>query len=133
MNCEVIATNTPGMLWCPVCEQNAEVDLSRGAYRRRCKKGKPQQPGVMPIKPCGPGCQLRKLLKGMGFTEGDCDCAAMAAKMDQWGIEGSREHLAEIVEHLEREAAKAKQSVTREEIEILVLTAIGKAMENCQP
>lgn len=81
------------------------------------------------MKPCGPGCQLRKLLKEMGFTESNCSCAAMAAKMDKWGPAGCREleHFAEIVAHLEKEAAKTGKEYQRSDIEFVVGVAIALA------
>lgn len=38
------------------------------------------------IRPCGPGCQLKRILEAWGFVaQPGCKCAARAAIMDDWG------------------------------------------------
>lgn len=103
---------------CPRCQRPGKTH-----WRRNCK--------IVPRSPlpCGPGCQLRKLLKEIGFTESGCGCAEMAAKMDRWGPAGCIEHMAEILDHLQAEAVKRKQSFDRGLVEIAVLMAIGRAEE----
>lgn len=52
----------------------------------------------------GPGTELKKLLAGLGIEPGKCSCNSMVLKMNRWGIAGTREHMAEIVDHLESQA-----------------------------
>jgi len=50
-----------------------------------------------------PGTELSSLIKLLGLRRKEgCDCCAMIAKMDRWGIDGCREHRAEIVAHLNK-------------------------------
>jgi hypothetical protein len=38
------------------------------------------------IRPCGPGCQLKRILEAWGFVaQPGCKCEARAATMDAWG------------------------------------------------
>lgn len=55
--------------------------------------------------PCGPGCQLSRLLAwwGVGKAPG-CRCAAHAAQMDAWGVDVCQQHLTTILGWLREEA-----------------------------
>lgn len=56
----------------------------------------------------GPGTELKALLHSFGITSDvQCGCTDKAHAMDLWGIEGCKEHRAEIIGWLQ-EAAKAK-------------------------
>ncbi len=53
----------------------------------------------------GPGTEIKTMTSQMGVPA--CmRCAAYAAKMDLWGVEGCKEHFEEIVAHLEEEAKR---------------------------
>lgn len=49
----------------------------------------------------GPGTELHKLLHQLGFSIGGCSCQKWINKMNVWGVDGCREHRAEIIAHLE--------------------------------
>lgn len=49
----------------------------------------------------GPGTHLVRLIKSLGFSADACDsCGGLAVQMNAWGVEGCREHRAEIVAKL---------------------------------
>lgn len=70
------------------------------------------QPAYIPIQH-GPGTELRKLTDSLQI-HGKCGgkCGEMLAKMNTWGVDGCREHRAEIVAHL----AKAYHGLTWAEV-----------------
>lgn len=55
----------------------------------------------------GPGTELKQLLVSLGITEATgCGCAGHVRQMNTWGVEGCREHFAEIRQWLIESAAK---------------------------
>lgn len=54
---------------------------------------------VIPWKPHhGPGTELKKILKSLGIEpNAACGCAKKQAQMDEWGVQGCRDHFEEIV------------------------------------
>ena len=58
------------------------------------------------VRPCGPGCQLRRSLSWFVRDDGSCGCSDFAAMMDAWGCDECWKRLEEIVEHLRQAAAE---------------------------
>jgi hypothetical protein len=55
----------------------------------------------------GPGTELKKLLADLGLNEqGGCGCAVRANQMDNWGVDGCREHREEILGWLREQQEK---------------------------
>ena len=84
----------------------------------------------------GPGTELKRLLKRISILgTGGCGCNAMATKMDIWGPAGCREpeHRAEILDHMQKEAAKRKLPFVRTAADGLVEFAIRKAEWGSRP
>ena len=77
----------------------------------------------------GPGTELKRLLGSFGIKskEKGCGCRSMALKMDRWQAEGCRQHKAEIIDHLAKEAEKRKLPFIRLAAEKLVDLAIRRA------
>lgn len=60
-----------------------------------------------PVPDVGPGKELKLLLAAIGITtQTGCDCNKKAAQMNQWGVEGCRQHRDEIAGWLRDNAAK---------------------------
>jgi hypothetical protein len=58
-----------------------------------------QRPRV--VTPAGPGNRLKEIIGSVGLEKtGGCRCDEMLVKMNAWGIDGCREHRAEIIAHL---------------------------------
>lgn len=75
----------------------------------------------------GPGTELKRLFRWAGIQDTGCGgCGGMAARMDRWGPVKCREHLDEIVDHLEKQAAKRKLPFSRFAATKLVRLAIWK-------
>lgn len=58
-------------------------------------------------RPCGPGCQLKRLLSRLGLSsQPGCKCEAHAAVMDLWGADecSKPERISEIMGWLKEEA-----------------------------
>lgn len=65
----------------------------------RLPQDKPATPIRFWPKGYGPGSELKAILSGLGVNPApSCDCNAKARQMDEWGVEGCREHLDEIVQ-----------------------------------
>jgi hypothetical protein len=59
------------------------------------------------VTSCGPGTELTKLFAALKFkTSPVCSCEAKAKQMNTWGVEGCRQHRAEIVEWLRNNARR---------------------------
>lgn len=59
------------------------------------------------IRPCGPGCQLKRILEAWGFVaQPGCQCEARAVIMDDWGPDecSKPERITEICGWLKEEA-----------------------------
>jgi len=59
------------------------------------------------IRPCGPGCQLKRILEAWGFVaQPGCKCEARAATMDAWGPDecSTPDRAKEILDWLKEEA-----------------------------
>jgi hypothetical protein len=55
----------------------------------------------------GPGAELARLIGDLGLSgEQGCECAARAAQMNAWGVEGCRERAEEITTWLREQGAK---------------------------
>ena len=90
------------------CKATTSVD----GYCNYIEDGKPA-PVLM-------GRELKRLIAKLGFDAAKCfTCGGLARKMNEWGIEGCREHGEEIIEHLR----KAYAAISWAEW----LTAIAKA------
>lgn len=78
----------------------------------------------------GPGTQLKRILETFGITaQSGCGCDSMVARMNRWGVAGCREHLPEIVAHLEHEAKARgwRMPLLRGGATVLVRLALWKA------
>src|SRR6185503_7236381 len=55
-------------------------------------------PPVLEALPHGPGTELAKILRELGLPESQClGCLGRIVQMNEWGVEGCREHRDEIV------------------------------------
>jgi hypothetical protein len=55
----------------------------------------------------GPGTHLKIMLAQLGAYQAEgCNCPAWASQMNAWGAAGCREHLREIIEHLQEARSK---------------------------
>lgn len=69
--------------------------------KRNCQEPPPPAPAF------GPGTELAALVKQIGGADQHgCGCDAMIEKMNRWGVDGCREHRAEIIAQLTASAAK---------------------------
>ena len=77
----------------------------------------------------GPGTQLANLLKWFGIKakEKGCGCKSMQKKMDKNGAQWCRDHKAEILDHLAKEAAKRNLPFVKALASKLVELAIRRA------
>ena len=58
-------------------------------------------------RPCGPGCQLKRLLENLGLTAAPgCKCEERAAVMDVWGPDECETRVDEIAGWLNEEAVR---------------------------
>ena len=101
------------------CQDCHRAQYSRFPAERvhvRCKSppaniiaAPPTPPPSLPSPPaaCGPGCQAKRILDSLHIPPlAGCDCAGYARRMDEWGVDGCREHFAEIVERFRSYASK---------------------------
>jgi len=59
------------------------------------------------IRPRGPGTHLKIMIYQLGAYRPDgCNCPEWVTKMNAWGPAGCREHLREIIEHLQEARSK---------------------------
>lgn len=73
----------------------------------RLPQDKPEQKIRFWPKGFGPGTELKALIASLGINPGpSCDCNAMARQMDEWGVEGCREHFDEIVDRIKQNQAR---------------------------
>lgn len=59
------------------------------------------------IRPCGPGCQLKRILEAWGFvSQPGCKCEARSVIMDEWGADecDSQARIKEVCGWLREEA-----------------------------
>lgn len=80
--------------------------------------------------PCGPGCQLKRLLSAFGLLgRPGCQCEARATVMDLWGVvECSKpERIAEVVSWLKEEAAARGLPFSEAVAGVVVRRAISAA------
>lgn len=55
----------------------------------------------------GPGTELKDIFANLGVNPApSCDCNSMAVQMNQWGVEGCREHFEEIAQRIRDNAAR---------------------------
>lgn len=55
---------------------------------------------------CGPGCHAKRILASLRIQPlPGCDCEGYARQMDEWGVDGCRQHFDEIVAHFREYAA----------------------------
>ena len=108
------------------------------------RKGEPARTVRPPPPPGhGPGTELKALLARLVIVASQgCACNSMAAKMDRYGPQWCREHIEEIVDVMEREAARRKAGGKRSRLPLLlrlpfwrtiarnrVLVAIARSVE----
>lgn len=75
-----------------------------------------------------PGTEVKHLLAKLGIqARGTCHCNSMAAKMDAMGPQWSREHIGEVLDVMEAEAAKRRLPFIRAVARRLVEFAIGRS------
>jgi hypothetical protein len=69
----------------------------------RDERDRPPSPVRLWPANAGPGTEMKKILGSLGVNPSPtCDCNAFAVRMDEWGVEGCREHFDEIVEQLQK-------------------------------
>lgn len=104
------------------CEADSLTEAQKSAYRVWCDRYADKKRGVIPAtaklhrqpnnpKPAssGVGTALHDILVAAGINAPCVTCGSFAKKMDGWGIEACKtERRAEIIQHLNDEAAKAK-------------------------
>lgn len=57
----------------------------------------------------GPGTEMKLIFSQLGiYPRRSCECNARAAQMDEWGVEGCREHRQEIADWLREQMAIRK-------------------------
>jgi hypothetical protein len=74
---------------------------------RECGKARTSAADLLPVPEHGPGRELHELLEQLGFNIGGCNCQEWIDRMNRWGVDGCREHRAEIIAHLEEEKDSA--------------------------
>lgn len=87
------------------------------------------------IRPCGPGCQLKRILAAWGFNaQPGCKCEAHAAVMDDWGPDEcvKPERLAEILGWLKEEAGVRGMPFIPAVASVGVRRAISLARKNAK-
>lgn len=78
--------------------------------------------------PCGPGCQLKRLLSWWGIRDdGTCGCDAFAAQMDSWGPDGCAAREDEILGHLAEAAVRRGLPFVPPAARVLIRQAIANA------
>jgi hypothetical protein len=91
-----------------------------------CESSEPRQ--------CQPGCQLTRLLARLSIEkQGGCGCEDYARQMDAWGVDGCRERVGEIVDHLREQAAERNMPFNRRAATWLVKLAIKLAEQQREP
>lgn len=87
------------------------------------------------LRPCGPGCQLKRLLASAGIHgHPGCKCDARAAVMDAWGPDecGKPEQFAQIVGWLAEEAAIRGVPFVEAAARLVVMRAIANARRHAK-
>lgn len=85
------------------------------------------------LRPCGVGCQVKKMLESIGIRETPgCLCGARAAVMDAWGPDACEtpEKTAEILGWLKEEADRRGVLYVDAAARLLLRRAIRLAREN---
>ena len=85
------------------------------------------------IRPCGPGCQLKRILEAWGLvSQPGCKCEARAAIMDDWGPDecSTPERHEEILGWLKEEADTRGLPFVRGVASIGIRRAISLARKN---
>ncbi len=73
----------------------------------------PPRPAPPAAPAGGPGTELKALLSGLGVkATAACSCNAYARQMNLWGVDGCREHRADVVAWLEKRRAKTGWGAT---------------------
>jgi hypothetical protein len=97
MDCDF---NNDAMI-CPICGFKA----GGRDWHKNCtgpESTGPPRPTPIPPLGYGPGGELKNLFASYRLTGAQgCGCDQYAEQMDRWGVEGCREHRAEIVARLE--------------------------------
>lgn len=76
-------------------------------------------------RPCGPGCQLKRLLGKLGITSSPgCQCEVRASIMDTWGADECACRMDEIVDWLREEASRRGAPFIEPAARLLVKRAI---------
>jgi hypothetical protein len=112
MNCDFVeikrVSETHRIVQCRRCLAMLRVPLSsEDRIFMLCKESPIANETSLP--PELPGFRLAELIHALGMgPKNGCNCEAMIAAMNLWGVAGCREHRAEIIEHL----AKAYHTAT---------------------
>lgn len=125
---------TSGPVVCIVCEEPY-----RKPVYRNCP-GKPQPKEVFSVQPidpkdaaANPGTELKKLLRKIGITAtANCKCNKRAVIMDIEGPDWCQEHLEDIVDWMEEEAANQGKLFVRTAGKLLVKLAIYRARKRAR-
>lgn len=92
------AERSPGLYVCAKC--GATVRASKLPIHRACDSiERDVARGIaQPPEPSGPGTELKAIFTSLGIDKLEgCQCNAHAARMNAWGVAGSRQHFDEIV------------------------------------
>lgn len=105
MTCQTTAEQLPSGKYRHTCQVCGTVRIVRGAKLvAECPSSEPRL--------CLPGCQLTKLLALLAIEkQGGCGCEDYANQMDAWGVDGCRERIGEIVEHLREQTEECNAAI----------------------
>jgi hypothetical protein len=118
-------------------QEQGWIPLGNNSYvneeecEENCPPTDPPTPGgrTMPTTTTGPGTHLKNMLKAFGIKakEKGCGCKSMEKKMNKGGPQWCRDHKAEILDHLAKEAKKRKLPFVRIAAEKVLNLAIRRA------
>jgi hypothetical protein len=92
---------------CPDCGAKGPPHVNRNCPVKFARAGRIRK---IPLR--GPGSTLSKLLREIGVRVSCSACAEWESKMNDWGIEGCRDHRPEIIQRLKQAAKEADWQTT---------------------
>lgn len=95
---------------------------------------KPENPFSPWPKGYGPGTEMKGILSSLHIHPSEsCDCNGKANKMDEWGVEGCREHFDEIVGWMKEGAPKWNWSDKLKAATLAVVTGLAFKLNPADP
>lgn len=127
MICQLTTQPLPTGKYEHTCQVCGKVYIVRGKRLiANCKSSEPRL--------CLPGCQLTRLLERIGIEkQGGCNCEDYARQMDAWWVDGCKERIGEIVEHLREQATERGMLFSQRAATWLVKLAIKLAEQQRGP